>query len=194
MIFWKIAAKSMMIDFQIQITHQVIQAKISNWYIKRDGNGMIYTIGGNQDVEKMQQNLMGWTKNSSVSWLASQHLYSFFWKRFSLKSLCWRLTKELKALILSLASSYSSLGSGCWWHQTLAQIGRSILSKTLYIFSMGAQFVSTSLCLAIVLKVSALISISLTPPHSKADHSYIARPEEKSWSREFIHPHRHRFI
>ena len=36
--------------------------------------------------------------------------------------------------------------------------------KTLLIFSVGAQFVSTSLCLAIVLKVSVLLSGFMTPP------------------------------
>ena len=42
--------------------------------------------------------------------------------------------------------------------------GRVYLAKTLYIFSMGAQFVLTSLYLAIGLKVSDLLSSSPPPP------------------------------
>ena len=53
------AMKLMMIDFHIPRTNQELQAKITNWYINRDGNGMANTIGGHQDVNKMQQNLMG---------------------------------------------------------------------------------------------------------------------------------------
>ena len=33
--------------------------KLNNQYIKRYVNGMAYTIGGNQDANEMQINLMG---------------------------------------------------------------------------------------------------------------------------------------
>ena len=49
----------MVIDFQHPRTHQVIQAKLTNQYINGDGNGIAYTIGGHQAVDKMQRNLMG---------------------------------------------------------------------------------------------------------------------------------------
>ena len=65
---------------------------------------------------------------------------------------------------MTLAISFGSLESDCLWHQVLAQIRRSILAKTKYIFSAGDQFVSTSLCLVIILKVYAMLSSSLTPP------------------------------
>ena len=112
----------------------------------------------------MQRNLMGWTNNSSVSWLTSQHFYSSCWKCLPMNSFWWRPIEELKALVLTLESSSGLLGSGCWWHQTLAQTGRSILAKTLYIFSVGAQLVLTSLFKAIVLKVSVLFWSSPLPP------------------------------
>ena len=41
--------------------------------------------------------------------------------------------------------------------KTLAKIGRVVLAKTLYIFSVVDKFASTSLCLAIVLKLSAML-------------------------------------
>ena len=53
------ATKLMMIDFHLPITYQSIQEKLTNRYIKRDGNGMTYTIGGHQAVNQMQQKLMG---------------------------------------------------------------------------------------------------------------------------------------
>ena len=133
-------------------------------YKKRDGNRMTYTIVRQQVVGEMQQNLMGWKNNASVSWLTSQKLYSSWWKLLSVESFRWIPTETLKSLILTLVSSSSSLGSGCWWQQTLAQTGRSILAKTLYIYSVRAEFVSTLLCLEIIFKFSALVS-SLTPPH-----------------------------
>ena len=45
-IFWDMAMKSMTIYFQLLITDQVLQVKLTNWYINREGNGMEYTIGG----------------------------------------------------------------------------------------------------------------------------------------------------
>ena len=61
------ATKSMMIQFQIPITNPYPQAILTEQYIKRDVNGVAYTIGGHQAVDEMQKNLMGRTKNSSVS-------------------------------------------------------------------------------------------------------------------------------
>ena len=47
------------IDFQLPRTHQEIQEKLTNRYIKRDVTGMAYIIGGHQAVDEMQRNLMG---------------------------------------------------------------------------------------------------------------------------------------
>ena len=55
-----------MIDFQIPRANQELQAILNNRYIKMDVNRMKYTIVGRKDVERMQQNLMGRTNNSSV--------------------------------------------------------------------------------------------------------------------------------
>ena len=46
--------KLIMIDFQLPRTHQSIQEKLTNRYINREGNGMANTIGGYQDLNKMQ--------------------------------------------------------------------------------------------------------------------------------------------
>ena len=59
MIFWLMAMKLMMIDFQLPITNPALQGILTDQYINRDGNGVAYTIGGQQDVDEMQRNLMG---------------------------------------------------------------------------------------------------------------------------------------
>ena len=51
--------ESMMIYFQLLRTHQAIHKKLNNLYIKRDGNGMEYTIGGHHYANDMQRKLMG---------------------------------------------------------------------------------------------------------------------------------------
>ena len=48
----------MMIDFQISRKTNQYRKKPTNRYIKRYGNGMSYTIGGKQGIDKMQRNLM----------------------------------------------------------------------------------------------------------------------------------------
>ena len=40
------AMKLMMIDFHIPRTNPALQKILTNQYIKRDGNGVVYTIGG----------------------------------------------------------------------------------------------------------------------------------------------------
>ena len=66
---------------------------------------------------------------------------------------------------MNFFTSSSSFASGFWWQKTLALTGQIVWAKTLNIFSAGAQFVPTSLCLSINSKLSALISSSLpTPP------------------------------
>ena len=57
----------MMVDFQLLRIHKAIQEKLTNSYIKMDENGMEWTIGGHQAVDKMQQNLIGLSNKSSVS-------------------------------------------------------------------------------------------------------------------------------
>ena len=54
-------------DFQILIKNPALQAILTDQYIKRDGNRVTYTIGVKQDVDEMQRNFMGKTKNESVS-------------------------------------------------------------------------------------------------------------------------------
>ena len=50
--------KLTMIEFQLPITNQVLEVTLTEKYKKRNGNVMIYNIGVNMDVEKMQQKLM----------------------------------------------------------------------------------------------------------------------------------------
>ena len=50
--------KSMMIDFQIRITNQALKVILNNQYLKRYGNGMVYTIRVQMAVDDMQQNFM----------------------------------------------------------------------------------------------------------------------------------------
>ena len=61
------ATELMMIDFQHLRTNQTLEVIPTVQYIKMNGIGMIYTIGDNQDVNDIQQKLMGRTNNSSVS-------------------------------------------------------------------------------------------------------------------------------
>ena len=51
--------KLIMIDFYILRTNQAIQEKMTNRYINRDGCVIVWTIGGQQDIDKMQKNLLG---------------------------------------------------------------------------------------------------------------------------------------
>ena len=48
------ATKSMMIDFQLPRTNQALQAIMTDQYIHMHGNGVAYTIGGQQAVDEMQ--------------------------------------------------------------------------------------------------------------------------------------------
>ena len=50
--------KSMTIDFH-HFKKKALQVILTDQYIKRYGNGMTYTIGGNQEVNEILQNLMG---------------------------------------------------------------------------------------------------------------------------------------
>ena len=50
------ATKLMMIEFQLQRTNPTLKEILTNQYIKRDGNGVAYTILGQQAVDKMQKN------------------------------------------------------------------------------------------------------------------------------------------
>ena len=54
MIFWMMAMKLMMVYFQLPRTNPALQGILTAHYIKRDGNGVAYTIGGQQDVDEMQ--------------------------------------------------------------------------------------------------------------------------------------------
>ena len=111
----------------------------------------------------MQQNLMAWINNSSLSWLTSHHSSSSLPKVF-----WWRKTAESKSPTLNSVSLSVSLLFGCWEDQTLAQNDQSVVLKTIYIFLVGAQFVLTNLCMVIVLKVYAfaLKFTSAPPPFS----------------------------
>ena len=51
--------KLMVMDIHILIKNQALQAILTKQYINRDGNGMSYTIGGQQAVDEMQRNLIG---------------------------------------------------------------------------------------------------------------------------------------
>ena len=51
--------KSTMIELNLLRTNQALQAILTNQYINTYGNEMAYTIGGQQAVDEMQQNLMG---------------------------------------------------------------------------------------------------------------------------------------
>ena len=53
MFYYQMATKLMMIDFRLPRTNQVLQGKLANWYINRDGNGIEYTIGVHKDIDKM---------------------------------------------------------------------------------------------------------------------------------------------
>ena len=53
------AMELMIIYFQLLITNTSLEVILINQYIKRDGNGVVYTIGGQKDVNEMQQTLMG---------------------------------------------------------------------------------------------------------------------------------------
>ena len=59
MIFWMMAMKLMMIDFQLMRRNPSLQEIPTYQYTKRDGNQLASTIGGQQTVNEMQQNLMG---------------------------------------------------------------------------------------------------------------------------------------
>ena len=48
----------MMIEFQIPRSKTALQEIPTNKYIKRDENGMAYTIGGQPTFNDMQKNLM----------------------------------------------------------------------------------------------------------------------------------------
>ena len=50
--------KSIMIEFQLLITNPSLQAILTDQSIKKDWNVVAYTIGGQQGVNNMQQNLM----------------------------------------------------------------------------------------------------------------------------------------
>ena len=51
--------KLMMIDFQLMRRNPSLQEIPTYQYTKRDGNQLASTIGGQQTVNEMQQNLMG---------------------------------------------------------------------------------------------------------------------------------------
>ena len=59
MLFWKMSKKLMMIYFQYPRTNQVLEEILTCQSINMDINGMIQTIGGHQDVNEMQRNIMG---------------------------------------------------------------------------------------------------------------------------------------
>ena len=48
-----------MTDFQFPKTNPALQEIPTNRYIKMDGNGVAYTIVGQQAVDNMHKNLMG---------------------------------------------------------------------------------------------------------------------------------------
>ena len=54
----------MMIDLQLLIKNPALQEILKDNYIKRDVNGVSYTIGGQPTVDKIQKNLIGRTKNA----------------------------------------------------------------------------------------------------------------------------------
>ena len=58
MIFWKTAKKSITIDFQHPRTNQAPQVILTGQSINMYGNGMVFTIGGQKDVDKIQIKLM----------------------------------------------------------------------------------------------------------------------------------------
>ena len=49
----------MIIYFHILITNPAIQWIMTDKYRNRDGNGVVYTIGGQNTIKKMNKNLMG---------------------------------------------------------------------------------------------------------------------------------------
>ena len=59
MIFWIVAMKEMMIDFQLPKSNPALQEILTNQYINRYGNGVTYTIGGHPTVDKIQKKMMG---------------------------------------------------------------------------------------------------------------------------------------
>ena len=52
------AMNSMVIDSQIPIKKQNLQEILIKQYINRVGNGVAYTIGGHQAINKTQKNLI----------------------------------------------------------------------------------------------------------------------------------------
>ena len=57
------ATKSIIIDFQYLRTNQALKLILTGRSINMNVIVMVYTKGGQQDVGKIQQNLMGQTKN-----------------------------------------------------------------------------------------------------------------------------------
>ena len=53
------ATKLTIIEFRHPRTNQALEAILTGQYVKMGGNGMLYTILGYQDVNNMQQDLMG---------------------------------------------------------------------------------------------------------------------------------------
>ena len=59
MISWLMVMKLMMIEFNLLRKRLSLREIITDHYIKRGVNGLVYTIGGHKAVDNMQQNLMG---------------------------------------------------------------------------------------------------------------------------------------
>ena len=64
MVFCLMDMKSMMMYFQLPRPNPALQVIITDQNIKKDVNGLAYTIGGNQSSDEMQLNSMGLTKNA----------------------------------------------------------------------------------------------------------------------------------
>ena len=58
MIFCLMSMKLVMVDFYLLRTNPSLKGILTDQYIKRDENGVVYTIVGKQDVYKMRQNFM----------------------------------------------------------------------------------------------------------------------------------------
>ena len=128
-------------------TNQAIQEKTKRpVYIKRDGNEITWTIGGNKYVKQYAKKIWwGCTKNSSVSWLTSQHLYTlpdqkpfFKWSH----SGGIRKNKNERPLLLNLGEFIQFIGIWIFDNRKPChKPGQIIFSQKPYkYFQWGAQF------------------------------------------------------
>ena len=157
----------MIIEFQIPRTNPSLHDILTNQYINRYVNEVAYTIGGHQDFNEIQKNLMWLTKNASVYWLTSQNLY-YLYHFFPDEVILVDTNRILKVPDIEFGEFLRFIGIWMLMTENPGTNWEKYFRKNPIDLFSGC--VSTSSCLEIVLKLSAMHSSSIPPPPPLSAH------------------------